>query len=707
MPVNSTQNFSFKLVANGTTLDLFKGEDILLSDNVTGLFDLGVLPSDFTRQITLPGTKTNNAFFEHVYDISIESPFLFETNVKVPCYLDFDGIYLADGYLQLNKVTVIANKFIDSYEISIYGGLSSFARDINRYYLTDLTASLAQYNHTASLQNITGSWEGNLFNGDIVYPFAEYGQALLYSPELNKSGIDESEGAMCVQDYKPAIRLKKVWDAVFSEFGYTYSSSFFNEPFIDDIYMICNYGLKYPIFQSIDLETYGLCRFSPFSGSGQTEVILNVSQSNFLPWFKIESNPSGLLSNQLIYTVETPTKLRGSIGINMQLDTFKIGGTTIPGNGVPQFTLAITSNSTSSLTPLDSINDYFLDVYNYNQTITRDQTVTVTSDWQSELLPTGSYTFNLNYSVFGDNNFYVVLNPANTVNSYLEVKKVNQAGDGLIMNIADNMPYGTTGIKLIDFITSVQKKFNLVIYPSKTKQREFIVEPFVNWYKQGQVKDFNKFINLDEPIEVIPANNLAVNELNFGDTLDRDYISQQFNDAANREFGKTYYVDTDNFFSQGKFEVQSGFASTPLVAISGTGASGSAFANTGSVFTADATAISLPTTATTAECDIKLSNVIVVNATATSGTGGGTVNDVDTVTTTVSAGQQVFFTAVNDGDGVMAYLFEKETDSGNVTLASGIIGAGAGTRNFIYNVTVLDTTSTVLEFRNIVTSEVV
>ncbi len=122
MGVTSTQGFVFKLIANGTQLDLFDDEDILISDNVTGLFDIGVLPSDFTRQITVPGTKKNNAFFEHVYDISVVNPYLFATNTKVPCYLDFDGIYLSDGYLQLNKVNVLANKFIESYEITIFGG---------------------------------------------------------------------------------------------------------------------------------------------------------------------------------------------------------------------------------------------------------------------------------------------------------------------------------------------------------------------------------------------------------------------------------------------------------------------------------------------------------------------------------------------------------------------------------------------------------
>jgi len=245
MSIISTQAFTFRLVANGTQLDTFDDEDILLSNNVTGLFDIGVLPSDFTRQITLPGTKVNNAFFEHVYDISIDSPFLFNTNIKVPAYFDFDSVYLSNGYLQLNKVNLIANKFIESYEVTIYGTLSSFGRDINRNYLTDLV-SLAQYNHTASYDNISASWGGNLFNGDIVYPLADYGKGYQFAQgSLQTFGINDTDGALTVQNFKPSIRAKKVLDAIFAEAGYTYTSSFLNEPWFDDVYMVCNNSLKY------------------------------------------------------------------------------------------------------------------------------------------------------------------------------------------------------------------------------------------------------------------------------------------------------------------------------------------------------------------------------------------------------------------------------------------------------------------------------
>lgn len=272
MGVNSSKGFNFRLMASGSNgyvqLDTFQDEEILVSDNVTGLFDLGVLPSDFTRQITIPGTKNNNSFFEHVYDIAIENPYLFSTNVKVPAYFDFDGIYISQGYLQLNSVNVYANKFVESYEISIYGGLSSFGRDINRFYLTDLTSSLSVYDHTASYENISASWNGDLFGGDIVYPLAEYGQKIIYSPEENQFGIDSPTGGLAVQDFKPSIRLKTVWDAIFQEFGYSYSSSFFDQDWLSNVYLLCNNKLKYPIFDNIDLETYGLFKISPLSGSG-------------------------------------------------------------------------------------------------------------------------------------------------------------------------------------------------------------------------------------------------------------------------------------------------------------------------------------------------------------------------------------------------------------------------------------------------------
>jgi hypothetical protein len=577
MGVISTQGIKFQLVANDTILDLFKDEEILLSDNVTGIFDLGIVPADFTRQITLPGSKKNNAFFEHVYDISVQSPDTFATNVKVPCYIDFQGIYLAQGYLQLNKVVLYQNKFIDSYEVTIYGAVSSFAREVNRTFLTDMTSSLAQYNHTASYDNIVNSWSGSLFSGSIVYPFCDYGQKLIYSPDTLFTGIDSNEGGMCVQDYKPAIRIRDVWDAIFNQYGYTYSGSFWQQSWLDNAYMLCNNKLRYPIFSEVDVETYGIGKIGPVSGSTNNKL---VSGTPFLlPWSNVLLNPGGNFRDNLVWGTEYPTRVRGNINLNFEI--VKTGN----GNYVPTFELIaknIDTGATTSTTTLVDINNYMTQVRDYdisqgNKTGTKNYEIL--AQYSTSTLSSGSYQFYLNYRQYpltGGPYIDVYLNPSGSLKSYLTIDKANQIGEGFVMNIGSNMPFGTRGIKQIDFITAIQKKFNLVIYPSKTVRNEFVVESFNNWYNKGVQWDFNKYINLDKKIEVIPANNFAVNELSFGDQLDNDYVSQQFNKGANREFGKTYYIDTQNFFSQGKFDVKPSVSSSPLIYLQGTGVSGSA-----------------------------------------------------------------------------------------------------------------------------------
>ena len=577
MGIVSTQSFTFRLIANGQQLDVFNDEDIKLSNNVTGLFDIGVLPSDFTRQITLPGTKVNNAFFEHVYDISIDNPFLFATNIKVPAYFDFDSIYLSQGYLQLNKVNLLANKFIESYEVTIYGTLSSFGRDVNRNYLTDLS-SLAKYNHTASLDNISASWNGNLFNGDIVYPLADYGSGYQFaSGDFQTFGINDQDGALTVQNFKPAIRAKAVLDAIFEEAGYTYTSSFMSEPFIDDIYMVCNHSLKYPEFTGVDLETYGKIKVGAISGSNMTDVILTANTFTTLPWYNALSDPQAFYQNGA-YRVEKTTNLEGilNLNVNVSCSVNNMPGT-FSANGTWQIQMVETGSSTAyGLTALQSYIIFFDQLQN-----SRSGGINSTYELQTQFklygIPAGNYYFQIKQkpNVATGVLPIVTIDPDNTTKSYLQITQVNQAADGRVMDIPSNMPFGTNGIKQIDFITGFQKKFNLVIYPNKTKPNEFIIETFNQWYKRGEIKDFNKYINLDDKIEVIPANNLAVNELTFGDTLDQDYISQQFSKEANREYGKTYYVDTTNFFSQGKFEVKTTFASDPLIRIAGTGLSGS------------------------------------------------------------------------------------------------------------------------------------
>lgn len=569
MGIISTQAFTFRLIANGVQLDLFNDEDIQLSNNVTGLFDIGLQPADFTRQITIPGTKKNNAFFEQYYDISVDSPFLFSTSTKVQAYFEFDSMYLSNGYIQLNKVNVLANKFIESYEITLYGTISSFGRDINKLYLTDL-GSLQQYNHTSSYDNIKASWSGSLFGGTIVYPWADYGQGWQYTSGDDFFGVDDNYGGLSVQDFKPAIRIKAVWDAIFADTGYTYSSSFWNQAWLDDVYMICNNQLRYPVYQDVNLETFATMKLGAISGSGTTDVNIPDATWVTLPWANELQDEGGFLNNGA-YTVTKQSNLVGVFNLNIKVSS---SINNLPG----QFWLRMVntgSGATAGESTIVNFNNYFTEV-NQSRNGSINQSFELQAPVPFTSVPVGTYYFQLKIAKYLSTAApTITLDPNGSTKSYIQIKRSNQAADGKVIDIPSNMPYGTKGIKLVDFITSLQRKFNLVMYPDRTKPNAFIVETFNNWYYKGNVIDFNKYVNLNERVEYTPANNLAVNNLNFGDTLDTDYVSQQFFKGANREFGKSYYVDNQNFFSQGTLEVKTTFASSPLIKVTGTGLSGS------------------------------------------------------------------------------------------------------------------------------------
>jgi hypothetical protein len=139
------------------------------------------------------------------------------------------------------------------------------------------------------------------------------------------------------------------------------------------------------------------------------------------------------------------------------------------------------------------------------------------------------------------------------------------------------MPFGNSGIRVIDWIRSIQKKFNLIIYPDKQNPNQFVVETFNNWYKQGTIKDFNRFINLQDKISFTPANQLGYRQIKYSDAEDTDYVTTLFKRTNNRVYGESNFYDSGSYYSQGKLEVLSDTtAAGPLVRVPGSVSSGSA-----------------------------------------------------------------------------------------------------------------------------------
>lgn len=611
MAVASGRDKVFKLFARGTELDLFQDETIFLSNNVTGLFDLGKLPSDFTRQIMLPGTKKNNDFFQHVYDISIDEPFLFKTNEKVIAQFDLDGFYVAQGYMQLEKVNLRENKFVESYEVSVFGLLSSFKRDLQSITLNEVS-EFDKYNHIFSIGNIANSWSGSSYTGtanatwggnsiftssvdghnlggEIVYCLQDGGKQLAFQSALpaNMFGIDNRTGPfdtpdgseIRAQNFKPAMRLDKIIDAIFDETEYSYESTFLSESRFDNTYILLDRGLRFPIIDGTDLETAGQIEVGPVSGSS-TPLTLTSGVSASLLFTDVYHDPSfsiidanGTYSPFWGSSVPASSPSQAEITLNIL-----VSGAANPTN-YPEFYLFPDMNSPNpNFTDgidLPYINDYIRRDFK-GSSGEKEYTLTQEIPKGFSFSSGSEYDFGIGFRTLGGGSLNVTIGPGGNAESRIKINSLVRLGELSTINIADNMPYGTNGITLLDFLASIQKKFNLQIYPSKTKPRHFIIETFNNWYKQGETKNFDKFVDLNKPLTVTPANNLGVREVEFGDTLDLDFLAQDFNKKNNREYGKSYFRDTQNFFSEGKLEVKTGLGVSPIRYVAGSGKEGSA-----------------------------------------------------------------------------------------------------------------------------------
>lgn len=620
MAVTSGRDNVFKLIARGTQLDLFQDETIHLSNNVTGLFDLGKLPSDFTRQISLPGTRKNNEFFQHVYDISIDEPFLFKTNTKVIAQFDFDGFYVAQGYLQLERVNIKENKFVESYEVSVFGLLSSFKKDLQSITLTQLS-SLDKYDHIFSGGNIFNSWSGSAYDGgarsigqiftssldghnlggEIVYCLTDSGKQIAYQSALpdNILGINYSQaspfggttlgdGALYPQDFKPAIRVDLVIDAIMDEIGYTYESEFLSSSRFDNTYVLCDRGLKFPVIEGLDLDTQGQIEIGPISGSDVPVTVTNSSPttavSASIPMKNVYYDGSFNINSDGSYSPNFGDSQAIGSPARMELTlNLRITGSDDSYPEIRFMTTDANTNAPEQIQTLDSMNRQIRQAFvGSGDGGVGEVDLTLKEEFDLGSLTSGSLgnpstsvNFALSSKVFGGGPVSVIVGPDGNTETRLKVISLLAVAELLPISIADNMPFATNGITLLDFMASIQKKFNLQIYPSKTKPRHFIIETFNNWYKQGKVRNFDSFVDLNNKITVTPANNLGVREVEFGDTLDIDFLSNNFKKSQNREFGKSYFRDTQNFFSEGKLAVESGFSSSPLRYVAGSGITGS------------------------------------------------------------------------------------------------------------------------------------
>lgn len=149
----------------GLRVDLYDEISIPITYTILDIREPDKKKTNWTKSLTIPGTKNNNRIFNHIYDITKDGWVTignyhvyqgFNPNLRKEVIIMQDGIQVFKGNLQLKKVTKREDHI--EYDINLSGDLTSLFFDVGNSVLADLDFS--EWDHAWSKKNIEASWQG-------------------------------------------------------------------------------------------------------------------------------------------------------------------------------------------------------------------------------------------------------------------------------------------------------------------------------------------------------------------------------------------------------------------------------------------------------------------------------------------------------------------------------------------------------------------
>lgn len=205
-------------------LDTLNNETITSVRQSANINEPGKIKSNYTQSFALPFSKVNNKFFAHCYDVNVTSDFFNIYKRTGIVVFDTAGTVIVSGVMMMNSI----DQRNQVYNVTIYGEATGLYESLQDKLLTDLSAEFwDNYDHLNTRVNIENSWNGaavNL-NGETIpalfYPMEGYGKPNP-NPDFQSTGLNSAY----IQDWRPSLQVKVLFDQIMKEGGYNYNSEF-------------------------------------------------------------------------------------------------------------------------------------------------------------------------------------------------------------------------------------------------------------------------------------------------------------------------------------------------------------------------------------------------------------------------------------------------------------------------------------------------
>ena len=515
-------------------LDLYQNEPVNLSLSFAELQDITTKNSNFSQSFNLPGSKLNNQLFNFFYDINA-IPTNFDPNNKFDAVLMWDGYEIMQGHIRLNGVSIANGEII--YSVTFYNQIGDLMANIGDKFLFELNLSGISHPYSGAvilesqldpnLFPLTGTTNYSYQNGktfwglyNIGYEYYESnGQQLVnfdttplvqFTPSsATTTGIQYNPilpyfdfSGTPLNDYyfKPTIQVRELYSQILADAGYELESAFMDTAYFKRFYVPQKFldETIYPKNALAACYTF-------------TNAVINTDPST-PQW----ANPiSGVTCNDLGFTGTTT-----GITINEEFaDTYQYRFT---------FTVGPSQECDYDLSIFPYAVLYFYDGITteviYSNTFCDNTPTTVSVD--RSLIITGTSTFG----------FYF-LGDYTTISGYTQqiINPPRFIPTGSTIDYAAEFP--ANDYKQIDFITSINKYFNMIVVPNPESPERLIVEPIVDYIGKGRTLDWTTKVDFSQTQNLIPTSALVNGTLEFEFKKDQDYANDDFFKQANRVFG--------------------------------------------------------------------------------------------------------------------------------------------------------------------------
>jgi len=242
--------------------DLYEDEEIPLTLSVDNFKNVAEKIQSYSKDFNLPATKRNNKIFSNIFEITrtVSNPYDFNPYIITRAVLKQSGVLLFDGYLRLIDVQDREGEI--SYNVNLYAQTIALADTLKNKTFDDIDFS--ELSHTYDKTTIQASaytdglpltnplpaesyagTAGASVTDVLKYPFVDWtGQILIANGATgNSATLGNPELTSLEQAFRPFIKIKYLIDRIFSEAGYTYSSTLFtNTASFQNLFMDFNWG---------------------------------------------------------------------------------------------------------------------------------------------------------------------------------------------------------------------------------------------------------------------------------------------------------------------------------------------------------------------------------------------------------------------------------------------------------------------------------